>query len=408
MNIFRLKNAVMNNEWGCEKSMTDLFGYANPDNKPMAELWMGAHPKASSMLITEEGVISLEQYIANNPEIVLGKSSAKRFRNRLPFLFKVLSAKSPLSIQSHPNKKQAEEGWKKECCLEIPLDAAHRNYKDDNHKPELLYAITPFEALNGFREFKNVISLFEKIVGDVSRPLLLAFKQKTNSDGLKKFYHQILTHEKKVEFIAEVLEGSKKQLVDERLLDHERQAYALLVSLNECYPNDIGIVSALILNYVLLRPGEAMFLRAGTPHAYLKGTALELMANSDNVLRGGLTPKHVDIPELLSTTVFEESPSGLLKILPEKSASDTEVIYKTPVDDFQFSILILENNQIERDVDFAEILFVVSGEVTVIELRQPLTEKRLETGGSCFISAACTTYIVKGNGKVARAITPIK
>lgn len=113
MNIFRLKNAVMNNEWGCEKSMTDLFGYANPDNKPMAELWMGAHPKASSMLITEEGVISLEQYIANNPEVVLGKTSAKRFRNRLPFLFKVLSAKSPLSIQSHPNKKQAEQGWKK-------------------------------------------------------------------------------------------------------------------------------------------------------------------------------------------------------------------------------------------------------------------------------------------------------
>ncbi|RBW46965.1 mannose-6-phosphate isomerase, class I [Psychromonas sp. B3M02] len=406
MSIFKLNNTIMNSAWGCEKSMTELFGYENSHNKPMAELWMGAHPKAPSLIQSEGETIALDAYIASKPDTVLGTSCAERFHNRLPYLFKVLSAKSPLSIQSHPNKQQAEDGWARENLLDIPLDAAHRNYKDDNHKPELVFSITEYHALNGFREFDVIISLFERIESDLIRPLLTEFKNQQQSAGLKQFYQSILTHPDKTKFVAEVLEGCAQQLNNELLSEEALNAYQLVISLNDYYPNDIGITSAFILNYIILAPNEAMYLKAGTPHAYLKGTGLELMANSDNVLRGGLTPKHIDVPELMSTTVFEATPLAELKLKPRLARNNQEHIYVTPAIDFQFSILEVTEAGGTIEVNSAEILFVVEGKLTLKGATENERESLLEKGDSYFVSAQCKQYVVQGNAKIARAITP--
>ncbi|WP_298942636.1 mannose-6-phosphate isomerase, class I [uncultured Psychromonas sp.] len=408
MSIFKLDNTIMNSAWGCEKSMTELFGYENPQNKPMAELWMGAHPKASSLIDSEDGTIALNEYIAAAPQSVLGVSCAERFQNRLPFLFKVLSAKSPLSIQSHPNKQQAEEGWERENALNIPLNAAHRNYKDDNHKPELVFSITEYHALNGFREFDVIIRLFDSVAGDCLSPLLTEFKKNIQPEGLKQFYQSLLTYSDKSKLVAEVLQACKQQLNHQGLLKEDLSAYQLLLSLNDYYPNDIGIISALILNYVVLAPGEAMYLKAGTPHAYLKGTGLELMANSDNVLRGGLTPKHIDIPELMRTTVFEAIPFEELKLTPTLTGNHQEHIYITPANDFQFSILVLDEAETKIEVNSAEILFVVEGELTIKVLTESTKAKTFTKGESCFVSAECKQYIVKGNAQIARSAVSVE
>lgn len=407
MTLYCLENPIINNDWGCPNSMVELYGYENSKNLPLAELWMGAHPKAtSSIVLTNNDSKPLNEWIARNPQNILGRQCAEKFFNKLPFLFKVLSANSPLSIQSHPNKEQALAGWKKENEAQIPLTAAHRNYKDDNHKPELVYAITEFHALNGFREYSQIVKLFNLVKGANLSPIINTFVSALTSQGLKQFYQALMTHPAPAELVNEVINNIKQRLkanIDPMPL---KTLWQLIININNKYPGDIGVLSPLLINYIVLQPGEAMFLNAGTLHAYLKGTSLELMANSDNVLRGGLTPKHVDVKELLHTTMFEPKKYTDLK-LNTTQLSKHEYSYNTSVDDFQLSIILLSKNTVNKvnNVYSAEILFAIEGKVEVLASNgYHLT---LKAGESCFISAENSAYQLKGTGKVARAYTPI-
>jgi mannose-6-phosphate isomerase len=243
-------------------------------------------------------------------------------------LFKVLCADQPLSIQVHPSKSAAVAGFAKENAAGIPLDAAERNYKDPNHKPELVFALTPFLAMNGFRELSDIVSLLQPIAG--AHHDIAAFLQQPDVSHLSALFASLLAMSgDTVRFIAGF------------------------------YPDDSGLFSPLLLNVVQLQPGEAMFLYAETPHAYLKGVALEVMANSDNVLRAGLTPKFIDIPELLANLQFRPQPASGLLTQPQKRGD--ELFFPIPVEDFAFSLHDLSAAPQALAQDSAAIVFSVSG-----------------------------------------------
>ncbi|MEX9248272.1 mannose-6-phosphate isomerase, partial [Salmonella enterica] len=299
----KLINSVQNYAWGSKTALTELYGIANPQQQPMAELWMGAHPKSSSRITTANGeTVSLRDAIEKNKTAMLGEAVANRF-GELPFLFKVLCAAQPLSIQVHPNKRNSEIGFAKENAAGIPMDAAERNYKDPNHKPELVFALTPFLAMNAFREFSDIVSLLQPIAG--AHSAIAHFLQAPNAERLSQLFASLLN-----------MQGEEKSralaVLKAALNSQQGEPWQTIRVISEYYPDDSGLFSPLLLNVVKLNPGEAMFLFAETPHAYLQGVALEVMANSDNVLRAGLTPKYIDIPELVANVKFEPKPAGEL------------------------------------------------------------------------------------------------
>ena len=385
MTIFRLENPVQHYDWGSQNAMSELFGMANESGQPMAELWMGAHPKAPSILADEQVALNT---LVDGKTAHLGEGSLEKFGPTLPFLFKVLAAAKPLSIQSHPNKQQALEGFAHENHLGVPLDAFNRNYRDDNHKPELVYALTPFRAMNGFRPLDEMRPLFE-MAG--LKQLEEAMKW-LGEGNLKAFYEHLMTlkGEEKDRLVAAALEFADTS-------DHP--AWQEVQRLNLFYPGDMGVLSPLLLNVIELAPGEAMFLKAGTLHAYLEGTALEIMACSDNVLRGGLTSKHVDVPELLKTIEFDTIALSDLCLKPEQEQNG-ETLFISPVDDFLFSVIEPEKALAPLKVKTAEILFCVEGQ-QVIKAGEKSVE--LKPGSACFVSAATESYQIQGAGRLARA-----
>ncbi|MGF1774968.1 mannose-6-phosphate isomerase, class I [Vibrio wakamikoensis] len=386
--------------------MSELFGYPNPSNQPMAELWMGAHPSASSAIVVNNERVQLNDWISAQPNTALGKSITERFNSRLPYLFKVLSAKTPLSIQSHPSKAQAEQGWQRENDLGIPLGDPKRSYKDDNHKPELVYALTEYHALNGFKLIPNIIEIFEGLNVASLHLWVDVLKNNQTESGLKQFYSHLLTLPSPGATLEEVLDACAQKVQSNEMSLDQHTAYTLALNLHQQYPYDIGIFGALILNYVVLQPGEAMFLKAGTLHAYLKGTALELMANSDNVLRGGLTPKYVDVKELIHTTIFEPLSCSELKITPTQLATG-EALYQVPCDDFSLSIIELEHSNNEHQATYqyhsksSDILFVIEGSVTIIDSKGKVLT--LKCGDSVFLAANVSNCSIKGQSRLALA-----
>ena len=391
MDIFLLKNTIQNYDWGCHDSLTEIFGLKNPERLPIAELWMGAHPKSPSTIVEDGREVSLNTMLENEPEHI-GFKSISQFGEQLPFLFKVLSAKNPLSIQVHPNKRQAEEGFRYEEEVGVPLDAFNRNYRDNNHKPELVYALTEFKAMNGFRDTDDIVNLFTLANIDLlQNPLHLL--QKESERGLERFYT----------FLMLLPKSQKQKLVDKAFIfsqTTENPAWKEVKSLHEYYPGDIGVLSPLLLNVINLHPGEAMYLSAGTLHAYMKGTALEIMASSDNVLRGGLTSKHVDIQELLKIIDFKTTPASNL-LIESCSAGINYDKFNTPVNDFSFSIInAVEETQYYK-VDAAEILFCIEGEILISS--SYCGAIKLTPGESCFVSAKTSCFKVQGGGRLARA-----
>ncbi|MBW2026968.1 MAG: mannose-6-phosphate isomerase, class I [Deltaproteobacteria bacterium] len=279
--ISLLRNPIQHYAWGSKTAIPKLLNIPNPERNPMAELWMGAHPKAPSQVCVDGRWISLIDVIASSPESVLGSEVARRFDSQLPFLFKILAAAEPLSIQVHPNKQQAIEGFTKENELGISLDAPYRNYRDDNHKPELLCALTPFEALKGFRPVGEALALMETIAVPELSPLVDGLRNHPDMDGLKRFFRILMKMGKseQARMVSRVVERAKEKA-------RERRELYWVMELGKKYPGDVGVLSPLFLNLIYLEPGQAMFLPAGELHAYLGGTGLEIMANSDNVLRG--------------------------------------------------------------------------------------------------------------------------
>jgi mannose-6-phosphate isomerase len=273
--------------WGSHSAIQRLLGIPE-DGRPLAELWFGAHAQDPS----PARETTLDALIDADPEGMLGGDCVARFGPRLPYLVKILAAAQALSIQVHPDRAQAEDGFAREDAAGIPVDAPNRNYRDQNHKPELLCALTPFDALCGFRPVAATLDLLD----EVGVPELEFVAELLHgSDPLRAAFTGLLSHEDPGPIVAAVA----RRVADAR----EGPLYAARLAATDA-PRDVGVVLTLLLNYVRLEPAEAIYLGAGTVHAYLRGTGVEIMANSDNVLRCGLTPKHIDVPELLKITDF--------------------------------------------------------------------------------------------------------
>ncbi|MEY8710365.1 mannose-6-phosphate isomerase [Mangrovibacter phragmitis] len=384
----KLINSVQNYAWGSKTALTELYGIANPEQQPMAELWMGAHPKSSSFIETRQGEkIALRDVIAQQPDALLGKAVSQRF-GELPYLFKVLCAAQPLSIQVHPNKQASEAGFARENAAGIPLSAPERNYKDPNHKPELVFALTPFLAMNAFREFSDSAALLTPLAD--AHPAIAAFLSSPDTHHMQTLFAALLSmpQQEKQHALARlnaVLEGKTGQPWD------------TIRKIATIYPDDSGLFSPLLLNVVELAPGEAMFLFAETPHAYLDGVALEVMANSDNVLRAGLTPKYIDIPELVANVKFAPRAADSLLTQPVREA-DT-LVFPIPVDDFAFSLHNLAMQPQVLTQNSAAIVFCVEGEARLQLGDESLV---LKPGESAFIPANEPNVEVTGSGRLAR------
>ncbi|GCB39165.1 mannose-6-phosphate isomerase [Citrobacter freundii] len=384
----KLINSVQNYAWGSKTALTELYGIANPTQQPMAELWMGAHPKSSSQVLGADGqTVALRDVIEHDKSALLGDAVAQRF-GELPFLFKVLCAAQPLSIQVHPNKHNSEIGFAKENAAGIPMDAAERNYKDPNHKPELVFALTPFLAMNAFREFSDIVALLHPV--SAAHPAIAHFLEEPSAERLSYLFASLLNmqDEEKSQALA---------ILKSALNSQQGEPWQTIRLIADVYPNDSGLFSPLLLNVVKLNPGEAMFLFAETPHAYLQGVALEVMANSDNVLRAGLTPKYIDIPELVANVQFVAKPANQLLTTPVKS--DGELDFPIPVDDFAFSLHELTTSGADISQQSAAILFCIEGEAVLSKGEQRLV---LRPGESAFIGANESPVNISGEGRLAR------
>ncbi len=396
MPITHLENTIQEYAWGSRTFIAELLGQPAPSPAPWAELWMGAHPKAPSHLLTPDGGrISLQAAIEADPEALLGAACARRFNNQLPFLFKVLSAAEPLSIQAHPNQAQAQQGFAHENAAAIPLDSARRNYRDASHKPELITALTPFYALCGFRPVSESLSLLQAVCGHHLNDALTGLQQPPPAHGLSLFLERLLT----------LSETHRQAIVThaakQAALLRGDDAFAWVVKIQRFYPRDIGILAPLFLNLIVLQPPQALYLPAGELHAYLEGSAIEIMANSDNVIRGGLTPKHVDVPELLRILTFS---AGHREILLPQAVSDHVSRYNTPAAEFQLDRIEATGDvQIPLHSAQIRILLCTAGGFILKTSEQQLS---LNKGASVLLPASTAPASLSGCGVCYMAGAP--
>ncbi|MEE1943366.1 mannose-6-phosphate isomerase, class I [Streptomyces sp. TRM 70361] len=404
-----LTNTVRPYAWGSTTAIPELMG-TEPTGEPQAELWMGAHPGAPSRIVRGGVETSLPEVIEADPEGELGPETVRAFGPRLPFLLKVLAAAAPLSLQVHPDPLQAREGFADEEERGIPLDAPHRNYKDANHKPELICALTPFTGLCGFRRPGRTAELLEALEVGGLKPYADILRARPEDEALSEVLTAVLSADR--EAMAETVEEAARAA--RRLGSADggdgpgARTYAAYADLAGHYPGDPGVVAAMLLNVVRLEPGEALYLGAGVPHAYLAGLGVELMADSDNVLRCGLTPKHVDVPELLRVVRFEPTEPRVLRPV---AGPDGEEVYEAPVAEFRLSRHVLARSDAPRPLDdrAPQILLCTAGEVTVRTVDRAPGEDTgrnagltLTGGRSAFVRAG-ERVTVSGGGTLFRA-----
>ncbi|WP_370419540.1 mannose-6-phosphate isomerase, class I [Streptomyces sp. QH1-20] len=378
----RLDNTARPYAWGSTTAIPELLG-TPPTGEPQAELWMGAHPGAPSRLDRGDGPRALSDTIAADPEGELGAAAVRRFGPRLPFLLKILAAAAPLSLQVHPDLDRAREGFAAEEERGVPLDAPDRNYKDANHKPELICALTPFDGFCGFRAPAATAELLAALDVDSLKPYVDLLHAHPEADALREVLTAVLTADRAVmaETVTQAADAAERLAAQD---GPHQEAYAAYAAAARHFPGDPGVIAAMLLNHVRLQPGEALYLGAGVPHAYLDGLGVEIMANSDNVLRCGLTPKHVDVPELLRVVRFESGDPGVLR--PEADAAGEEV-YETPIDEFRLSRYVLAPGA-EGAVlpsGAAQILLCTSGTAVLRDAEG--AELLLDQGQSVFVRA---------------------
>lgn len=396
MSIWKLKNVNQLYDWGSKTEIPRLLGYPEPHEQPVAEMWMGSHPKGTSHVNIDGAWKRLDTVICENPEKVLGADVSNAFSGQLPFLFKVLAAHRPLSIQAHPNAIHAMEGFQKENALAIPKDDYYRNYKDSRHKPELLYALTDFFMVCGFKPIQEIIDFFQASSSHQLSDELKSLNDAKNFDRLRPFFQSILTlsKERRIQLISSVIEYIQS-------LEHKSSAHEWVMRLSNEFPYDIGILSPFIMNYIKLEPGQAIFIPSGVIHGYFKGTGIELMANSDNVIRGGLTSKHIDVEELVKIVAFDQNASLIEPML----VSECERIYYVNSDEFALSVIDLKDGipYENKNVQSCEILLCTSGYGTISTKH---TSIPFSKGNSFFISAESKAYRVEGQALLYKAFIP--
>jgi mannose-6-phosphate isomerase len=383
-----LRGALRTYAWGSRTAIAEFTGRQVPAAHPEAELWFGAHPGDPAWLQTADGETSLLEVLVADPDGQLGPGSRARFGDVLPFLVKVLAADEPLSLQAHPSAEQAVEGYLREERLGIPVSSPVRNYRDTSHKPELLVALQPFEALAGFRPASRTTELLQALAVSDLDPFIDLLNDQSDADGLRALFTTWITApQPDIDvLVPAVLEGAI-QYVSSGETEFQLEAKTVL-ELGERYPGDAGVLAALLLNRINLAPGEAIFLAGGNLHAYMRGVGVEVMANSDNVLRGGLTPKHVDVPELLR--VLDFTPTAEERLRARTHREGIELVYDTPTDEFAVALLVLQGEHLGHEFDVSsshegpQILLCTEGSTTVHAKSGSLT---LERGMAAWVAA---------------------
>lgn len=423
--MYRLENPLRTYPWGSTTAIARLLG-REPTGDPEAELWLGAHPGSPSVAVLPDGTtLALDELIAANPEPMLGAAARSAYGDRLPFLAKLLAAASPLSLQVHPSTEQARDGYAREEAAGIPRDAANRNYKDDSSKPEMIFALSDFDALCGFRSPEGAAAVLTEILvafknAEAEAPPLLGELiellqgPQPESERLRRSFERLIAGGEDVCALvtaaADAVAGGVAAVSPDAVARVNAAAdtapgaaaepsaasrpavyvreLRTLVELHRAFPGDPGVLISVLLNRVSLQAGEALYLPAGNIHAYLGGLGVEVMASSDNVLRGGLTTKHVDVPELVKTVDFTAL------ALPEQQAEYTgldQELYRPPFSEFQLQRIEIPEDSAgmaTADIPVEQngpcIILVVRGAMV---LDSPRGALRLDTGQSAFIPA---------------------
>lgn len=354
--IYQLKGKLQHYSWGGYDFIPELLHTWNEKDLPVAEYWLGAHPAHSSTLEADGEPLSLFDFIEKNKEKVLGKRAAQNF-DGLPYLFKVLDVRQMLSIQVHPSKEAAEAGFKKENILGIELSAPNRNYKDRNSKPEQMIALSDFWLLHGFRpenELKKIL---------LSIPEFKSLNNVFIQSGYKGLYQTVMRYSNdEVNATLKPLADRIVPLYKENKLVKSDENFWAARAIESFCKNDIydrGIFSIYFLNLVYLKKGEGIFQPDGLPHAYLEGQNVEVMANSDNVLRAGLTDKYIDVEELMSQVQFVPTHPKILNPINDAG------LYPAPVEEFSLYQHTMVCSDARIVTDSAEIIFIYEGEMTI-------------------------------------------
>jgi len=411
MTIYRLACSTRDYAWG-STTLIPRFLDEQPDGVPQAELWIGAHPLEPSVLPDGR---TLGELVATDPAAVLGSRTQTRFGARLPFLMKALAAAEPLSLQVHPTSERARIGYAVEEASGVPVDAPERSYRDPFHKPELIFAMTRFEGMAGFRDVDKTAEILGLLgtpwAEETARRLMAA----PAFQALRAVVTDILAMEpaalaqalSDMRVAAQAAEERSHQLrrpatrlnVERGAVDREAiRVFAQTIALADRYPEDPGVLVTLLLNHVVLAPGEAMFLGAGVVHAYTSGFGIEIMAASDNVVRAGLTPKHVDVQELLHIADFTPTPPPLWA---PTEMSEGAQCFDPPVD--EFALVVGDAPIADAAPDGPRMVLVLDGTVTV---RAGDSEQVLERGAAVFVPHDAGQLRIEGTGRVAIGVVP--
>jgi mannose-6-phosphate isomerase len=378
--------------------MFEFLG-GEPDGEPFAELWLGAHPTGPSTVETPAGKKALDELISSDQSGCLGSRVTARF-GRLPYLVKLLAPARPLSMQVHPNPGMAQAGYAEEEKTGVPLAHPRRSFKDEHHKPEMVYALSRFEGLVGFRQREDVLLVLETLEGPL-KPAAQALREAPPAAGMQPALEEILElTPDDIDLITETCRRLVKESPDQTVA----AACQTVLELSGLYPDDVGTVMSLVLNRVVLQPGQLVFLGDGIPHAYLGGFGLELMANSDNVLRLGLTSKHIDIPAMLEALDFTSS-GYRIESTPEDA---TTHIFRPPVEEFALSITITDRSDNGTTLlpgDGPRVLVCLEGSVQAHSESEP-EGQHLTRGEAMFVGAAEGPITIDGQGAVAQAFVP--
>ncbi|MDO4899394.1 mannose-6-phosphate isomerase, class I [Actinomyces sp.] len=393
----RLDGARRRYDWGSAEAIPEFLGI-EADGEPWAEQWFGAHPAGRTLA----GTRTLAELIDSDPRRLLGEDVARRFGPRLPFLLKLIAPARVLSLQVHPSLEQAVAGYELENEAGVPLDSAVRNYKDTNHKPEMVLALTRFEAVAGFRAPRRAAEILADLRSPLARRMRRTLRLNPTRFGIRQVFTDLVsaaTRPQVEETAALVAE------IDARLIagaSPSRRVDSNVISMWRSFPGDPGVAAALLLNPVTLRPGESLFVPAGSVHAYVSGMGIEVMASSDNVLRAGLTSKHVDVPQMLACVDYVAAPP--VRPAPEYLSRATRAYY-APVDDFELMVttVVPSDGRVQVPGRGPRILLATEGDTLITT---PAGQARLIQGQALFIGADERTLAVEGEGTVVQADVP--
>ena len=403
-----LRTTIRPYAWGSRTVIAELQGRPTPSEGPEAELWIGAHPSAPSRFVAPGASareVALDEAIQADPDGLLGAPVVARFGARLPYLLKFLAAERPLSLQAHPDRAQAATGYAAEEAAGIPPEDARRNYPDTSHKPELLVAVTEFEALCGFRPPAEAARVLGAFNVPQLRPVVDALGGRLDeASALRQAVHLLMDWPDDergalVGAVAKAATGGWTVWGDRATGEHVAAAFGLARRLADEYPADVGVIVALLLNHVRLEPGEAVWMPAGHLHAYVRGAGVEVMAASDNVLRGGLTAKHVNVPELLRVLRFAALRDPVVRPVP---AGDQLTTWATSAEEFRLFRAEISGRGTLPD-DGPRSIICTRGRVTLTAGAERLD---LLAGQAAFVPAGLPAVAAVGTATLFQAGTP--